>query len=212
MSPTLPPPSSNKPTNAPVGSFALSGHDAPHAHMILPAPSNNFVLSTDLGQDRIYIYQFNSETGKLSAAATPFVTLPTGDGPRHFAFHPTANFLYSIQEESSTVTVFRWNPTTGALTPQQTLSALPAGFAGSSFASEILIAPSGRFLYAANRLHDSIAVFSIAADGAFKHIAQTSTLGDYPSQCRIDPAGRNPVLAAAPRAERGRKRWAADEY
>jgi 6-phosphogluconolactonase len=73
-------------TGAPAGSFAISGHDAPHAHMILPDPSNKFVLATDLGQDRIYIYGFDQHTGKLSLRnASAFFSLPSGDGPRHFA-------------------------------------------------------------------------------------------------------------------------------
>ena len=173
--------------NAPKGSFAVSGHDAAHAHVILPDPSGKFVLSTDLGQDRIYTYRLDRATGKLAPGNC--ADLPTGDGPRHLAFHPNGHWLYSIQEEASNLVFFHYDPSSGTLAAQQTLSTLPEGFAGTSFASEILIAPNGRFLYAANRLHDSIAVFSIAADGKLKHIGETSTLGDYPGQCRIDPNG-----------------------
>ena len=177
-------------TDAPPGSFAISGHDAPHAHMIAPDPANRFVLATDLGQDRIYTYRFDRATGKLTApAGAPYVSLPTGDGPRHFVFHPNGHWLYSIQEESSTVAFFHYAPETGALRAQQTVSALPRGFAGTSFASEILMAPDGKTLYAANRLHDTIAVFSIGSSGRLEHIADAPTLGDYPAQCRIDPSG-----------------------
>ena len=176
--------------DAPPGSFAISGHDAPHAHMIAADPQNKFVLATDLGQDRIYTYRFNPGTGKLTPAErAPFASLPTGDGPRHFAFHPNGHWLYVIQEESSTITFFLYDAATGQLSAQQTLSSLPQGFAGSSFASEILVSPDGKTLYAANRLHDTIAVFSIDAHGKLKHIGETSTLGDYPVQCRIDPGG-----------------------
>lgn len=180
---------STRATDAPAGSFAISGHDAPHVHMILPDPQNRFVLVADLGQDRIYSYRFQSASGKLSANPS-FTSLPTGDGPRHFVFHPNGRWLYSIQEESSTVVHFDYDAQTGSLRPGQTISALPEGFAGTSFASEILVTADGRFLYAANRLHNSIAVFSIASDGQLNHIGQTSTLGDYPNQCRIDPTGR----------------------
>ncbi|HZB87759.1 MAG TPA: lactonase family protein [Terracidiphilus sp.] len=179
-----------KPTSAPAGSFAFSGHDAPHAHMIAASPDNRFVLATDLGQDRIYIYAFDAATGKLRPAATLFATLPTGDGPRHFAFHPNGQWLYSIQEEASTVVLFHYNAATGALTAQQTVSALPEGFSGTSFASEILVAPNGKTLYAANRLHDTMAVFAIGADGRLTYAGETPTGGDYPVQCRIDPTGR----------------------
>lgn len=181
---------STQPHDAPVGSFAFSGHDAPHAHMICPDPANKFVLATDLGQDRIYSYRFDSATGKLTPnSAQAFVTLPAGDGPRHFAFHPNGQWLFAIQEESSTITTFAYEPTSGALTAQNTVSALPAGFAGSSFASEILVSANGKFLYAANRLHDSVAVFAIGEDGALRRIGEVSTMGDYPGQCRIDPTG-----------------------
>ncbi|MGB9146042.1 MAG: lactonase family protein [Acidobacteriaceae bacterium] len=177
-------------TSAPHGSFASSGHDAPHPHMVAVDPSNQFVLATDLGQDRIYAYRFGQRTGKLSPPrGVPFVSLPTGDGPRHFALHPNGRWLYSIQEEASTVAFFHYDPSTGSLELQQTLSALPAGFAGTSFASEILVAPDGKTLYATNRLHDTIAVFSIAPDGRLSYLAETPTQGDYPVQCRIDPGG-----------------------
>src|SRR6185312_4572417 len=89
-------------TDAPPGSLAISGHDAPHAHMIAADPQNRFVVATDLGQDRIYTYRFDRETGKLTAPSNaPFTSVPTGDGPRHFAFHPNGHWFYSIQEEAS---------------------------------------------------------------------------------------------------------------
>jgi 6-phosphogluconolactonase len=179
-----------QPTNAPPGSFALSGHDAPHAHMIQADPGNRFVLQTDLGQDRIYVYNFDGSDGKLTPiAGVPFVSLPAGDGPRHFSFHPNGRWLYSIQEEASTLVFFRFDPTTGSLSPQQTVSTLPTGFKGSNFTSEVMVSPDGRFLYAANRLHDTIAVFSISADGNLRRVSETSTQGDYPRHFQIDPSG-----------------------
>lgn len=178
-------------TNAPAGSFAISGHDAPHAHMVLADPANRFVLATDLGQDRIYVYRSDAATGKLTALAEqPFVTLPSGDGPRHVAFHPSGRWLFSIQEESSTIARFDYEAATGRLTARQSISALPKGFAGTSFASEILVAANGRYLYAGNRLHDSIAIFAIGGDGTLTRVGECATLGDYPGQFRIDPSGR----------------------
>lgn len=179
-----------KATSGPPGSFAISGHDAPHAHMIGADPGNRFVLQTDLGQDRIYIYRFDQHSGKLTPAAnSPFVSLPSGDGPRHFAFHPNGRWLYSIQEEASTVVLFHFNPETGSMAAQQTISTLPNGFAGTSFGSGIRVSPDGRVLYAANRLHNTIAVFSIGSRGRLKHLAETPTLGDYPCQFNFDPSG-----------------------
>ena len=176
--------------NAKPGSFAISGHDTPHAHMIQADPTNRFVLAADLGQDRIYVYQFNDRTGALTPAAIPFVTVPAGDGPRHFAFHPNGRWMYSIQEEASTIICFRYDGHTGALTPEQTLSALPEGFAGTSFGSEIAVSPDGRVLYAANRLHNSITIFAIAPDGKLSPVGEALTQGDYTNQFTLDPSGR----------------------
>jgi 6-phosphogluconolactonase len=176
-------------TNAPPGSFAWSGHDAPHAHMILADPANRFVLYTDLGQDRIYVYRFDHVHGRLTPASSPFVSLPPGDGPRHLAFHPNGAWLYSIQEEASTIALFHYDSANGALSRRQMISTLPEGFAGTSFASEVLTSKDGRFLYAANRLHDTISIFSIGSGGSLSFLGETSTLGDYPSQFNIDPSG-----------------------
>lgn len=90
-----------------------------------------------------------------------FVSLPSGDGPRHFVFHPNGRFLYVLQEESSTLVTFGYDSANGTLKAKQTLSTLPKGFAGTNFTSEVVISPDARFLYAANRLDDSIAFFSI---------------------------------------------------
>ena len=176
-------------TDAPPGSFAFSGHDAPHVHCAISSPDNRFVLLTDLGQDRIYVYSFNSVSGKLSPAATPYISLPPGDGPRHLAFHPNGRWLYSIQEEASTLVLFDYDPSSGALTQRQMISALPPGFAGSSFASELHVSTDGRFVYAANRLQDSIAAFAVSYDGELKYVGQGATRGDYPAQFAIDPTG-----------------------
>jgi 6-phosphogluconolactonase len=176
-------------TNAPPGSFAFSGHDAPHCHCIIPDRNNKFVLHTDLGQDRIYVYSFDSASGVLTPADTPFVSLPPGDGARHLAFHPGGRWLYCITEEASTLTVFSYNQSNGGLFPIQTLSALPPGFKGSSFASAVQVAPNGRLLYAANRLHDSIATFGINFNGQLNYIGEAATRGDYPREFAIDPTG-----------------------
>jgi len=158
--------------------------------MIQPDPQNRFVLYADLGQDRIYVFKFDGSSGQLTPAATPFVSLPPGDGPRHFAFHPNGRYFYSIQEEASTIALFRYDAQTGALAHQQTISTLPPAYAGTNYCSEIVIAANGRFLYGANRLHDSIATFAIGSDGTLRHIDDTPTLGDYPRHIALAPAGR----------------------
>jgi 6-phosphogluconolactonase len=178
------------PSSGPSGSFAFSGHDKPHAHMIDSDPGSRFVLHTDLGQDRIYVHGFDNASGKLTSAAdSPFVSLPSGDGPRHFVFHQNGKWLYSLQEEASTVVFFLFDPATGSLSSRQTISTLPLNFSGTSFTSEILISPDGRFLYGANRLHDTIAIFSISSDGRLNYLGETPTRGDYPRHINIDPTG-----------------------
>ena len=178
-----------KATNAPPGSFAFSGHDQTHAHMIEADPSGKWVLHVDLGLDMIFAWMFDAEKGKLSPAETPFVSLPPGDGPRHFAFHPNGTWLYSIQEEGSTVVLFDFDPKMGRFTARQTISSLPPGYAGSNFCSEILVSADGRFVYAGNRLHDSIGIFAIGADGTLTYVTEEWTHGDYPRSFTFDPSG-----------------------
>jgi 6-phosphogluconolactonase (cycloisomerase 2 family) len=177
-------------TNAPPGSFAFSGHDMPHAHMIEADAAGRFVLAPDLGLDRIFIWAFDEATGRLTPADSPSVALPPGDGPRHFAFHPNGTWLYSIQEEASTIVLFDYDGTRGRLTARQTISSLPSGYAGSNFTSGIKLSKDGRFVYAANRLHDSIATFSVGRDGTLALVADEWTRGDYPRSFSFDPAGR----------------------
>ena len=107
--------------SGPPGSFAISGHDRTHAHMVEADPSGKFVLATDLGLDLIFIWKFDAQTGKLTPNTPASVALPPGDGPRHFAFHPTGKWLYSLQEEASTMVVFDWDGATGSLKAKQSL-------------------------------------------------------------------------------------------
>ena len=178
-----------KAVNAPPGSFAFSGHDRTHAHMIQSDPSGRFVLHVDLGTDQILIWKFDAEKGKLIPAETPSVSLPPGDGPRHFHFHPNGKWFYSIQEEGSTLVLFDYDAEKGALSARQTISTLPKGFKGSNFCSEILVSADGKFVYAGNRLHDSIGIFSVGADGTLTHVADEWTRGNYPRSFNFDPTG-----------------------
>lgn len=178
-----------KATNAPPGSFAFSGHDQTHAHMIESDPSGRFVLHVDLGLDQILIWKFDAEKGTLTANDPPFISLPPGDGPRHFAFHPNGRWMYSIQEEGSTIVLFDYDGEKGRLTARQTISSLPPGFAGSNFCSEILVSKDGRFVYGGNRLHDSIAIFAIGKDGTLTFVTEEWSHGDYPRSFSFDPSG-----------------------
>ncbi|WP_051249129.1 lactonase family protein [Inquilinus limosus] len=173
---------------APPGSFAISGHDGSHAHIIETA--GRFVLSTDLGQDRIHVWTLDEAAGALRPADPPFFPASAGAGPRHLAFHPNGRVLYTTYEEASQLAVHDWDPATGRATFRQQLSALPPGFAGSSFASALAISRDGRFLYSGNRLHNSIAIFAVGPDGTLRWLDAEWTRGDYPNHVALDPTGR----------------------
>jgi 6-phosphogluconolactonase (cycloisomerase 2 family) len=179
-----------KATNAPPGSFAFSGHDRTHAHMIQTDPSGRFVLHVDLGEDKIFVWKFDVQKGVLTPNKPPSISLPHGDGPRHFHFHPNGRWFYSIQEEASTIVLFDYDAATGRLTSRQTISTLPPGFAGSNFCSEILVSGDGRFVYAGNRLHDSIGIFAIGSNGTLTYAGEEWTRGNYPRSFNFDPSGQ----------------------
>ena len=176
-------------THAPLGSFAISGHDRAHAHMIEADPSGRFVVHVDLGLDKIFIWRFDDQRGALAPSEPPSVSLPPGDGPRHFDFHPNGHWLYSIQEEGSSIVLFDYDGASGRLTMRQTISTLPPGFAGSNFCSEILVSTDGRYVYAGNRLHDSIGIFSVGSDGQLTYVGEEWTRGNYPRSFSFDPTG-----------------------
>ena len=163
----------------------------PHAHSINLSPDNRLAFAADLGLDKVLIYAFDAKAGKLTPNNPAFATLPPGSGPRHFAFHPNGRFAYVISEMLSTLTSFTFDAESGVLTSVQTVSTLPAGFSGNSSTAEVVVHPSGKFVYGSNRGHDSIAVFFI--DEKNNHltlIENTSTQGKVPRNFNIDPSGK----------------------
>lgn len=175
---------------APPGSFANSGHDAPHAHQAQTDPAGNYVLVSDLAMDRIYIYRLDKTAGRLNAAQQPFVQAGPGAGPRHFDFHPNGRWLYSLNEESSTIDFIAYDATTGAMKINASVSSLPLGFEGTNYPSEIHVTEDGRFVYAANRLNDTIGSYSIGPDGFLTRSGHFWTRGSYPRHFAIEPYGR----------------------
>jgi 6-phosphogluconolactonase (cycloisomerase 2 family) len=158
--------------------------------MIQADLAGQFVLHADLGLDQIFVWKFDAQRGHLIANDPPTVSLPPGDGPRHFHFHPNGRWLYSIQEEASTIVLYDYDARSGRLTARETVSTLPLGFAGSNFCSEILVSADGRFVYAGNRLHDSIGVFSVGPNGSLSHVDDVWTRGNYPRSFNFDPTGQ----------------------
>jgi 6-phosphogluconolactonase len=133
----------------------------PHLHAIQVSPDNRYLLATDLGLDKLFVYRFDSSQGSIEAGKPPYSTVAPGAGPRHFVFDPHRQLVYEINEMGSTVMVFSYDRQSAALSPLQTVTSLPEGFAGQSTAAEIAIDPGGRFLYASNRGSDSIRVFAM---------------------------------------------------
>jgi 6-phosphogluconolactonase len=160
----------------------------PHAHCIMAAPDNRFVLSCDLGIDKVLVYQFDAGSGQLLKSSEAVLT--PGSGPRHLDFHPHGGFVYVMTELTSMLTVFSYIAAEGTLTQIQSLSTLPAGYTGSKSGAEVLVHPSGKFVYASNRGHDSIAIFSIdASSGMLTLVGHESTHGRTPRNFVIDPGG-----------------------
>jgi len=164
----------------------------PYAHSINVDPESRFAYAADLGLDKILIYRFDPGTGSLTAANPAFASVAAGAGPRHLSIHPSGRFAYVINELHLTVTAFGRDQASGALQELQTISTLPAGQQpqdGFSTA-EVLVHPSGRFLYGSNRGHDSIAVFEIdQATGRLTHVQNEPTQGNMPRGFGIDPTG-----------------------
>ena len=175
--------------------FDPKRQQGPHAHSIGADPAGRFVLAADLGLDKLFVYRLDA-AGKLTANDPPYGKVAPGAGPRHFAFHPSGRFVYVINEMHSTVTAFRYDAARGAMEQLQTISTLPAGFAGPSTTAEIEIHPSGKFLYGSNRGHDSIAAFTIdQGTGRLQPGGHTSTQGRAPRNFAIDPTGAYLVAA-----------------
>jgi 6-phosphogluconolactonase len=163
----------------------------PHAHAVVLSPDNRFVFVPDLGLDQIRSYRLDAATATLTPNDPPFVTVKPGSGPRHFAFAPNGKFAYSIHEMGSMVTAWSYTPASGKLTEVQTISSLPSDFHGEDNSAEIEVSPSGKFLYASNRGHDSIAVFAIEpGKGSLTLVENVSTQGKMPRNFKIDPTGR----------------------
>jgi 6-phosphogluconolactonase len=182
--------SSNPAVDAPPGSFANSGHDAPHAHQAEADPGGNYLLVSDLGTDRIYVHTLDKQRGTLTPGSPEFVQGSPGSGPRHFVFHPNGRLVYAITEESSTMLVLDYDPAAGRLTYKgQTTSTLPPGFTGTNFASGIYISPNGKFLYGLNRLYDTIVTYDVNPDGWLLNPRWTWTRGSYPRELGVEPSG-----------------------
>ena len=166
---------------------------SPHAHSINLDHANRFAFAADLGLDKVLIYRFDSTKGMLTANDPPAGIVEPGSGPRHFAFHPSGKYAFVNNEITSTVTSFAYDADKGKLTEIQTLSTLPEPTPGNSTA-EIVVHPSGKFVYVSNRGHNSLAIFR-CDEGRLTAAGHQSTGGKTPRNFNIDPTGQY-ILAA----------------
>ncbi|HNR42084.1 MAG TPA: lactonase family protein [Bacteroidales bacterium] len=158
-----------------------------HPHMIAPGPEGKKIYLTDLGLDRIAIYDLDKASGKLKN--TGYAQLAKGAGPRHFAFGKDGSKMYVVNELNSTLTVFDVAKN-GNLTEIQTLSALPPEFTGKSYCGDIHVSNDGKFVYGSNRGDNSITTFKISADGRVSVAGFTPCGGEWPRNFVIDPSGK----------------------
>jgi 6-phosphogluconolactonase len=161
---------------------------SPHAHCILPDPTNRFAIAVDLGLDKLLIYKLDLGRGKLNQHAE--VKVHPGAGPRHLTFHPNGKYAYLLNELNSTLISYRYHSDAGTFEEFQTVPTLPQEFKGRNLGADVHISPDGKYLYASNRGHDSIVCFLIDENtGNLTYRNHTSTAGKEPRNFGIDPSG-----------------------
>lgn len=163
--------------------------EGPHAHQVVPDPGGRWLLAVDLGTDSVRISAVAPDSGALAPHSE--TALRPGSGPRHLVLHPAGTHAYVLNELDTTLTVCRWDTGKGRLEPVGEVPVLPEGVEVASYASEIVVSPDGRYLWAAMRGHDSIAV--LALDDSREKPALVTTVdcgGRWPRDLTLDPAGR----------------------
>lgn len=164
--------------------------DRSHVHSVTPSPDNRFAIACDLGVDRIFTYALDVPGARLTPAEPPSVATDPGAGPRHFKFGAGGRHGYAINELGNTITAYAYDAAHGALTPIQSVSTLPAGFAGLNTTAEVRVHPNGNFLYGSNRGHDSIAAFGIErGSGRLSLIEIVPSGGTTPRNFALSPDG-----------------------
>jgi 6-phosphogluconolactonase len=168
----------------------------PHAHCVTFDPANRFVFACDLGLDKVLTYRFDAQRGKLSPGEPAFTPIKAGAGPRHMVFRPDGRFAYVVNELNSTICVFGYEAAAGILHEVQTVSTLPAHFDGANSGAEIDVHPSGKYVYASNRGHNSVVLFRVdPAKGTLTYVEEQGTGGNKPRHFGIEPSARHLAIA-----------------
>lgn len=177
-------------------SINVQRQEKAHVHEAVFSPDYNYLFTPDLGADKLMIYSFNSSLKKpLKPSTPPYITTPSGSGPRHITFHPNNKFAYLIHELSGTVTAYSYN--NGKFKQLQELPTHPEGYGGDIGSAEILLSPDGKFLYASNRGdQNTITIFAVNnLTGKLKLVGYESVLGKAPRNFIIDPTGKYLLVA-----------------
>jgi 6-phosphogluconolactonase len=169
----------------------------PHPHSILPSPDNKHVIVSDLGLDKVFIYNFDVETGELSPPTPPFASIEPGSGPRHFRFTYDGRFGYQLSEMSGHIDAFRWNPA-GELDPIQVVDTVTPGLVTDNHSAEIAITNNDHFLYESNRRvapdgsrgPDSIGVYAIDPNTGKLTLVEEHPTIIMPRMIALDPSNR----------------------
>lgn len=187
----------------PTGAFQQATHngDGPflpnqasaHAHCARFGPGTNYLYAADLGADKIFGYHIDPTTGLEEQQVA--LQMKPGDGPRHIAFHPERPQLFVINELSSTIVSATIEETSGKLTQVDRKSTLPTFYKGQNYCADIHLSADGKFLYASNRGHNSIAVFSVSEEGMLTLLQTESVRGDWPRNFTISPDGKFVLVA-----------------
>ncbi|GIW92934.1 MAG: 6-phosphogluconolactonase [Pirellulaceae bacterium] len=179
-----------------TGSSVHPRQTAPHAHSIYVAPGGRFVVAADLGTDRVLIYAWDAQNARLVEHQPRFVAIQPGSGPRHLAFHPNGRTCYVINELSNTITVLGFDATQGRFETVQTISTLPENYQEASYTAEVVVHPSGKWVFGSNRGHDSLAIFRVdEATGRLSAAGHCLTGGKTPRNFALDPTGNFVVVA-----------------
>ena len=164
--------------------------EGPHVHSVKLDSTGTLALVADLGLDMLVAYRYDAAQGKLTPYEAGTAKMAPGAGPRHFTFDPRGRFVYVLNELNATVTALGYDAASRTLSELQTVPTLPADFKGQNTTAEIVVRPDGRFAYASNRGHDSIAIFAVdAPTGKLTPAGHQSTLGRTPRNFAIDPTG-----------------------
>ncbi|GHA31481.1 6-phosphogluconolactonase [Salinimicrobium marinum] len=169
----------------------LENPEESHAHSVTISADNEYAYVADLGNDKIWIFDFDAEEGKLTPASPTSVALEEGAGPRHFTISENGSFAYSINELNSSISIFKVDGE-GGLEIIQNISSLPEGFSDKNSAADIHLHPSGKFLYVSNRGHNSIASFSVEENsGELTALENFPTRGKTPRSFAVSPDGKH---------------------